>query len=406
MYYITAKRDLRRGCQMTFEEMLFQTFKLPARSWKESDTITIRREYLDNRYIVSANVPYLISRLTKFVTDHAGLYEVDRRSLYYSFKIPKKTGGYRQIDAPESELSDALIELREIFQKDFRALYHTSAWAYIERRSTVDCVKRHQENKSRWFAKLDLHNFFGSTTPDFVMQQLSMVYPFCAVMQYREGVDILRKALDLCFLDGVLPQGTQISPLLTNIMMIPIDFELSKAFRESDQRFIYTRYADDFIISSRYDFDVNEVADTVKSTLKKFNAPFTLNDKKTRYGSSSGSNWNLGVVLTKDNKITVGYKNKKNMQCAMANLVRDHNNGVRWSLGDLQHLQGIHSYYDMVEHDTIKAMVDHLGEKLGADILGILRSEIKNYSSSSMPQQPHAELPDTLDMYLAFTDFD
>ena len=41
-------------------------------------------------------------------------------------------------------------------------------------------------------------------------------------------------------------------------MMIPVDFKLFKAFRSfNEQRFIYTRYADDFIISSKYDFDVH-----------------------------------------------------------------------------------------------------------------------------------------------------
>lgn len=37
-------------------------------------------------------------------------------------------------------------------------------------------------------------------------------------------------------------------------MMIPVDFKLSNTLRNFEkQSFIYTRYADDFIISSKYD---------------------------------------------------------------------------------------------------------------------------------------------------------
>ena len=146
---------------------------------------------------------------------------------------------------------DALRRQKTMYEEDFHVLYHTSAFAYIKHRCTVDAVKRHQSNQSKWFAKLDLHDFFGSTTLDFVMSMFSMVFPFSEVVKIPEGKAQLRKALELAFLDGGLPQGTPISPLITNVMMIPVDFKLSKAFRDYDkQQFVYTRYADDFIISS------------------------------------------------------------------------------------------------------------------------------------------------------------
>ena len=86
--------------------------------------------------------------------------------------------------------------------------------------------------------------------------------------------------------------------------MIPVDFEIARTLREyNHQRFVYTRYADDFQISSKYSFSFTEIQDVIVSILKNFEAPFTINSAKTRYGSSAGQNWNLGLMLNKDNEI-------------------------------------------------------------------------------------------------------
>ena len=276
--------------------------------------------------------------------------------------------------------------LKRIFEDDFHALYHTSAFAYIRDRCTVDAVKRHQSNESKWFAKLDLHDFFGSTTLEFALKMLSMIFPFSEVVKLPEGKVALETALELAFLDGGLPQGTPISPTITNIMMIPIDFELNKSFREfaideiseaNTQSFIYTRYADDFIISSKYNFDVRKIEEHVVEVLNKYGAPFTINEKKTRYGSSAGRNWNLGVMLNKDNQITVGHKKKKQFQAMMYNYVADKRNGVEWPREDLMTMHGLYSYYKMVEGDVIDAIVKHMNEKLNVDVIALIKGDLR-----------------------------
>ena len=184
-------------------------------------------------------------------------------------------------------------ELKLILEKTFRAntLYHTSAFAYVKGRCAVDAVRRHQKNESWWFAKLDFSNFFGSTTKEFVLKMLLQIYPFCQLSEVPDGRDELSKVIDIAFLDGVLPQGTPLSPLLTNIMMVPIDYALSNGFRDlNGQNFVYTRYADDLLISSRRDFKLREIEDYVANVLAEFEAPFHLKREKSRYGSRSGSN--------------------------------------------------------------------------------------------------------------------
>lgn len=378
MVYITVMQSPIYH-QMTLEEFLFQNFQAQTViNTNVSNTRTYAYETVSEHFTSRIDTDALIRKLVRFNEQTEALRAQERSTLYETFHIPKKSGGLRRIDAPKPELMNALRNLKTIFEEDFHALYHTSAFAYVKNRCTVDAVKRHQKNNSKWFGKLDLHDFFGSTTLDYVIKMFSMVFPFSEIVKFPNGEAELRKALDLAFLNGGLPQGTPLSPLITNVMMIPVDYKLANAFRDFDkQRFIYTRYADDFIISSKVDFDVHRVEKLVVDTLHEFGAPFTINESKTRYGSSAGRNWNLGVMLNKDNEITVGHKKKRQFQSMLYNYITDKLKGVSWPREDVQTMQGLHSYYRMVEPETIDAIVKHTNEKMETDVLRLIKDDLR-----------------------------
>ena len=378
MVYITVMQSPIYH-QMTLEEFLFQNFQAQTiLNTNVSNTRTYAYETVSEHFTSRIDTDALIRKLVRFNDQTEALRAQERSTLYETFHIPKKSGGLRRIDAPKPELMNALRNLKTIFEEDFHALYHTSAFAYVKNRCTVDAVKRHQKNNSKWFGKLDLHDFFGSTTLDYVIKMFSMVFPFSEIVKFPNGEAELRKALDLAFLNGGLPQGTPLSPLITNVMMIPVDYKLANAFRDFDkQRFIYTRYADDFIISSKVDFDVHRVEKLVVDTLHEFGALFTINESKTRYGSSAGRNWNLGVMLNKDNEITVGHKKKRQFQSMLYNYITDKRKGISWPREDIQTMQGLHSYYRMVEPETIDAIVKHTNEKMETDILRLIKDDLR-----------------------------
>lgn len=378
MVYITVMQSPIYH-QMTLEELLFQNFQAPTiLNTNVSNTRTYAYETVSEYFTSRIDTDVLIRKLVRFNEQTEALRAQERSTLYETFHIPKRSGGLRRIDAPKPELMNALRNLKTIFEEDFHALYHTSAFAYVKNRCTVDAVKRHQKNNSKWFGKLDLHDFFGSTTLDYVIKMFSMVFPFSEIVKFPNGEAELRKALDLAFLNGGLPQGTPLSPLITNVMMIPVDYKLANAFRDFDkQRFIYTRYADDFIISSKVDFDVHRVEKLVVDTLHEFGAPFTINESKTRYGSSAGRNWNLGVMLNKDNEITVGHKKKRQFQSMLYNYITDKRKGISWPREDVQTMQGLHSYYRMVEPETIDAIVKHTNEKMETDVLRLIKDDLR-----------------------------
>lgn len=377
MTYVTIKQPVQYH-QMSIEEFLGLEKEKPSiLNPNETNTRTERYDVLPYKLQRGMNIDRKIRILKDFNAKYADLRAKPREDQYLEHRIPKRTGGFRTINPPKAEMMQALKELKLIFENDMKVKYHTSAFAYVKGRCTVDAVKRHQANESKWFSKLDLHGFFPSTTLEFVMKQFEMIFPFSEIVRRADGREALHDALELCFLKGGLPQGSPVSPLITNVMMIPVDFELANMFRDfNKQRFIYTRYADDFIISSRYDFKVADVERAIIDTLKKFEAPFSLNREKTHYGSNAGHNFMLGTCLNRENRITVGAKNKKRFQAMLYSYLADRKNGVYWKLEDVQHMEGTRAYYRMVEGETIDALVNRIGEKFGVDAMACIKKDL------------------------------
>lgn len=379
--YITVKAPPRYR-QMSLEDLLFGTGDYHTNiTNNDTNTVTVDRGPVPEKIASLFDMNAFIGRLFDFNIKYAALYEADRNSLYREFYIPKRSGGLRKIDAPNDGLMKALKDLKKILEEIPTETYHTSAFAYVRGRSTVDAVRRHQQNESQWFAKYDLSNFFGSTTEEFLLKMLGSIFPYGLVLENSFGRSQFVKAIGLCFKDGGLPQGTPISPFLTNLMMIPVDHWLAKKFHDFEtpggrQTLVYTRYADDFTVSSRYEFSFRQAEELIQSTLSMFEAPFRINSSKTRYGSRDGRNWNLGLMLNKDNEITVGHKRKKEFQNMLFSYAMDRKNGTAWDRHDIQVLDGLRSYYKMVEGDPIDRIVEHVGAKTGVDIPAAIRADL------------------------------
>ena len=269
---------------------------------------------------------------------------------YTRFAIPKRSGGYRQIAAPDPMLLTMQQDLVHWMQYKCKLLSHDAAFAYVPKRCAKHAIQVHQQ--SRWFLKLDIKDFFPSWTKEHVISHLRELYPFAGVWTdlAAQGLELI---LDTCFLEGVLPQGSAASPFLSNVCMTKYDQRLTVALRDFDRHnFRYTRYADDLLISCPYDFDKDKVIAKVREILPEF---LVIKDSKTRYGSSSGSNWNLGLMLNKDQQITVGHKRKEKAKAIVHNLMRyptfESRQEIQVIQGELAYIESIEPRY-MQELDT------------------------------------------------------
>lgn len=391
MVYITYNSP-ERYRQMTFEEMMMgDAFPIESlRSGGKGATHTVVVDKVPRRIMKITDVSKMIHDMAAFNHRYSELMAVSPRSeLYDHFEIPKKTGGLRPIDAPCPELKKALAELKELWSGWMFADHHTCAFAYINQRSVYEVAAKHQRFNAWWFASFDFHGFFPSTTSEFVLSQLSMIYPFNLVLAYPTGRREFEKALDLCFLNGGLPQGTPISPFITNVMMIPFDHKLARLLNKFDSgkknangnpitdRICYTRYADDIDISCKVMFNYKRVEREIVRLLQEMNAPFTLNEKKTKFNSRAGRNWILGVMLNKDNNITIGYRKNKIFKAMLDSYCKDRAKGTKWSLEDLQKLRGNISWYKSVEPSTVEYILAKYGGKYGVNILESISEDMK-----------------------------
>ena len=374
MYYITTMQH-RKPRQLSWEDVIMD--KIPMNDFvndKSNSTATITRKYevIDEEVLRKVNVDSMIRWLKNFNEQNVELFNVDRESLYTTFRIPKQTGGFRRIDAPCEELQDALRKLARFISDDCGVLYHTAAFAYVKGRSTTDCVKKHQKQESVWFLKTDFSGFFPNTTLDFTMKMLAMVFPLSEICKREDGYQELKKAISLGFLNGGLPQGTVLSPMLTNVFMIPIDHKL---FGELVARkLVYTRYADDIHISGQEKFPYKDIVKLITDTLKEFDAPWAIKKEKTHYGSRKGKNWNLGLMLNKENEITVGWKKKQYFKAALCSFILDTKNNKFWDIGDVQHLRGQLSYYTMVEKDYFDKVIRQQNKKWNVNVRDMFKA--------------------------------
>ena len=107
---------------------------------------------------------------------------------------------------------------------------------FVPAHSTVSAAKEHTGKD--WIVSMDIVDFFGTTSRESVRNALGTLgYP-------DEGANVCAA---LTTLAGVLPQGAPSSPLLSNLVFVPVDECL--AGRAAAQGWSYTRYADDLIFS-------------------------------------------------------------------------------------------------------------------------------------------------------------
>lgn len=177
------------------------------------------------------------------------------------------------------------------------------AHGFIHGRSIVSCAKEHTGKK--FVLKLDLKNFFPSISRD-------MVYGAMFSELTPENVKIIIPAIELCLMDGRLPQGAPTSPAISNIVCKPLDMVLYGIA----ERFglTYTRYADDLIFSSNDD-TIYKVIPIIKSTIVKFG--LVVNEKKVKVLKKHQRQTVTGLVVNADGKTSVRRKKRMNLRAFM-----------------------------------------------------------------------------------------
>ena len=222
---------------------------------------------------------------------------------YTIFRIPKRKGGERIIEAPDAILKTKQQELIPTLQKTFKV--SPFAHAFQPYKNIVTMAMPHIGKK--WVGCIDVEDFFPSI-------QYNMLMNVSSCNEKLKKDFITNNNINTCFHDFEdtklyrLPQGAPTSPLLSNIFMYSIDWKM--AWKCFTYQCDYSRYADDLVVSGNSKKDVIKSLQYAEKLLAKVG--LKVNHKKTKIMHRSKRQLVCGIVVNE--KLNIPRKYRKNLR--------------------------------------------------------------------------------------------
>lgn len=188
-----------------------------------------------------------IARLLGYKTSALSyiLYKISNEEKYKTFLIPKKYGGFREIQSPckqlktlQRRLAWLLSEIaeEEIYHSNISALSH----GFRKNHSIVTNASQHK--RKRFVFNIDLKDFF----PSFNFGRVRGFFIHDKNFKINEKIATIISQI-ACF-ENKLPQGSPCSPIISNLIGNILDIRLVSLAKRS--RCMYSRYADDITFST------------------------------------------------------------------------------------------------------------------------------------------------------------
>lgn len=159
-------------------------------------------------------------------------------------EIPKPDGGTRTLGIPT--VTDRMIQqaVMQVLHPIFDPTFSDNSFGFRPGRSTHGAVLRayqYVEQGSEWVVDLDLEKFFDRVNHDVLMARVARR------VKDKRVLLLIRRYLQAGMMEGGLvsprtegtPQGSPLSPLLSNILLDELDKELERRGHQ------FVRYADD-----------------------------------------------------------------------------------------------------------------------------------------------------------------
>lgn len=270
----------------------YRQWKSPAASNRSS---SLRRPMHKSSKVTNESVTWC-ARLLGVEEQTLNTIQQNPSASYTYFRMGKRSGGFRQIYAPQPTLKSIQ---QTIYHRILQSVpVHSAATGFRVGCSIAHNVRPHLGHP--YVLKTDIHDFFGSISQRKVKSVFRNIgYP------PAESAVLSR----LCCMNGHLPQGAPTSPALSNIVAASMDRQLKAVATELG--LTYTRYADDLTFSG--DMII------LKTLLPQIEAiilreGFRLNRKKTRFLTPHRRKIITGVSISSGRKLTIPKKQKREIR--------------------------------------------------------------------------------------------
>jgi RNA-directed DNA polymerase len=183
-------------------------------------------------------------------------------------EIPKPAGGTRMLGIPT--VTDRLIQqaIAQWLSPQYEEEFSSNSYGFREGRNAQQAVLQAQANLTggyEWIIELDLEKFFDRVNHDRLMSLLAKK------IADKGTLKLIRSYLNSGIMeDGVIsprtegtPQGSPLSPLLSNIVL----HELDKELQARGHRFV--RYADDCSIYVKSEKSAHRVMETITEYIER-----------------------------------------------------------------------------------------------------------------------------------------
>lgn len=183
-------------------------------------------------------------------------------------EIPKPNGGVRNLGIPT--VIDRTIQqaVAQVITPIFEETFHDSSYGFREGRCAQNGIEKAlnlMNHHHTWIVDIDLEKFFDTVSHDKLMTLVAKR------VQDGDVVSLIRKYLvsgvmvDDEYKESIIgtPQGGNLSPLLSNIMLNELDWELER------RGLNFVRYADDCIILVGSEKSANRVMTSITKYIEE-----------------------------------------------------------------------------------------------------------------------------------------
>ncbi len=225
---------------------------------------------------------------------------------------------------------------------------------YIKNESIYTNASAHLYNN--YFIKTDIKSFFNSINHNLLKKKL--YYELNKVASPKDCDLIIKK----CTVSKRgLPLGLITSPTLSNIYLKSFDMQLYNSLKLIDcVNIIYTRYADDMVISfkecSNLNATYNEIIKLIKKLLNEYH--LIINEQKTQFIDFNTSKQVriTGVsIVEKDGirRLSIGRNQKRKLFYQAINLKKS----KKYDLNEAKKLKGKMSFYLSIEKTSFEDFI-------------------------------------------------